>query len=97
MGGAEFCRHPCMTHPGSAFFYSCYFYNRNLEVPDKMADKYLGAMWEAHSGYKSHPAFLSGKGWKGIQNPGFSSRALCLRLETTQGGSLHSSSCSRHN
>lgn len=44
--------------------------NCNLEAPDKMADKYLGATWKMHTGYNSHPAFLRDKGWKGIQNPG---------------------------
>lgn len=93
MGGAEFCRrHPRMTHPGSAFFYT-YFYNCNLEAPDKLADKYLGATWKMHTGCNSHPAFLCGQGWKGIQNPGFSSRAQSPSLETTQEASFHSSSC----
>lgn len=74
MGGAEFCRrhprmtHPRMTHPGSTFSYN-YFYNCNLEAPDKLADKYLGATWKMHAGCNSHPAFLCGQGWKGIQNP----------------------------
>lgn len=77
-----------MTHPGSAFFYSCNFFNCNLEAPDKMADTYLGATWKIGC----NSAFLSGKGWKGIQNPGFSSRALGPSLETTRGAGFHSRS-----